>query len=292
MKTGLVLEGGAMRATYTIGVLDVLMENNIKFDGIIGVSAGAVHGANYVSNQPGRGIRYYKKYASDKRFMSFSTLIKTGDIVGRDFCYYDIPWKLDIFDNDTFKSSPTEFYAVVCNVETGKSEYIRITDLKDPIQMEYLRASASMPLVSKMVEADGKKLLDGGMTDSIPLKAFQKMGYEKNVVVATRTDSYVKMEETPALSAIVYRKYPNFLQAIKERPKMYNDEKDYILSEEKKGNIFFIRPHEELKISRTDTSPEHLEAVYQIGRADAERIIDKLKDFLKDDKNENNDTSV
>ena len=151
MKTGLVLEGGAMRATYTIGVLDVLMENKITFDGIIGVSAGAIHGANYVSNQPGRGIRYYKKYASDKRFMSFSTLIKTGDIVGRDFCYFDIPWKLDIFDNDTFKSSPTEFYAVVANVETGQSEYIRITDLKDPIQMEYLRASASMPLVSMAV---------------------------------------------------------------------------------------------------------------------------------------------
>ena len=292
MKTGLVLEGGAMRATYTIGVLDVLMENKITFDGIIGVSAGAIHGANYVSNQPGRGIRYYKKYASDKRFMSFSTLIKTGDIVGRDFCYFDIPWKLDIFDNATFKSSPTEFYAVVANIETGQSEYIRITDLKDPIQMEYLRASASMPIVSKMVEVDGKKLLDGGITDSIPLKKFQEMGFKKNVVVCTRTDSYVKTEENPGLSAIVYKKYPNFLQAIKQRPKMYNDEKDYILSEEKKGNIFFIRPHEELKISRTDTSPEHLEAVYRIGREDTERIIDKLKAFLKDDKNDPDNTAL
>ena len=126
MKIGLVLEGGAMRATYTIGVLDVLMENNIEFDGIIGVSAGAVHGASYVAKQPGRNIRYYKKYSSDKRFMSLYSLITTGDMVGKDFCYNDIPWKLDPFDNDTFKNSKTEFYVVAANVETGESEYIRV----------------------------------------------------------------------------------------------------------------------------------------------------------------------
>ena len=146
MKTGLVLEGGAMRATYTIGVLDVLMENNIEFDGIIGVSAGAIHGLSYVAKQPGRNIRYYKKYASDKRFMSWSNFIRTGDLVGKDFCYSEIPWKLDPFDNETFKKSKTEFYAVAANIETGESEYLRIKDLKNPVQMEYLRASASLPV--------------------------------------------------------------------------------------------------------------------------------------------------
>lgn len=281
MKTGLVLEGGAMRATYTIGVLDVLMENKIKFDGIIGVSAGAIHGASYVSNQPGRNIRYYKKYASDKRFMSKRNLIFTGDLFGRDFCYNELPWKLDLFDNDTFKNSDTQFYAVCANVDTGKSEYIRINDLKQPEQMEYLRASASMPLVSKIVEVNGKKLLDGGITDSIPLKKFQEMGFEKNVVVATRTDSYVKMQEQVNISKLVYKKYPRFVEALKRRPVMYNNEKTYILDQEKKGSIFFIRPHEELNISRTDTNPEHLERIYNIGRRDAEAVLDKLMTWLE-----------
>ncbi len=284
MKTGLVLEGGAMRATYTIGVLDVLMENHIEFDGIIGVSAGAIHGASYAANQPGRNIRYYKKYASDKRFMSFYSMITTGDMVGKEFCYNDIPWKLDPFDNETFKNSKTEFYAVAANVETGESEYIRINDLKDPIQMEYLRASASMPLVSKIVEVDGKKLLDGGMTDSIPLRAFENMGFEKNVVVATRADSFVKGDEQLGLISLIYKNYPKFVSAIRYRAKMYNDEKAYILLQEQLGNIFFIRPSEELDISRMDTNPEHLEAVYQIGRQDAEKRLPELLKFLEKNK--------
>ena len=281
MKTGLVLEGGAMRATYTIGVLDVLMENKIKFDGVIGVSAGAIHGATYVADQPGRNIRYYKKYGNDKRFMSMRNLIFTGDLFGKDFCYNDLPWKLDIFDNDTFKSSETEFYAVCANVETGESEYIRLTDLRQQDQMDCLRASASMPLVSKIVEVNGKKLLDGGITDSIPLKKFQEMGFEKNVVVATRTDSYIKMQEQLNLAKIAYKKYPRFVEALRRRPVMYNNEKEYILKQEKKGNIFFIRPQAELDISRTDTDPEHLDRVYNIGRKDAQAVLDKLKVWLE-----------
>lgn len=292
MKTGLVLEGGAMRATYTIGVLDVLMEHNIEFDGIIGVSAGAIHGASYVSRQCGRNIRYYKQYASDKRFMSVRSLIKTGDLVGREFCYSEIPWVLDPFDNDTFKSSDTQFYAVAANVDTGESEYIRLTDLRQPEQMDCLRASASMPLVSRIVETGGKRLLDGGITDSIPLKKFQEMGFEKNVVVATRTDSYVKTEEQLGISKLVYRKYPYFVEALKRRPKMYNDEKAYILEQEKNGSIFFIRPQEELNISRTDTDPEHLEAIYQIGRRDAEKSMDKLIEWLEGNQDAANHTSL
>lgn len=280
MKTGLVLEGGGMRATYTIGVLDVMMENDIVYDGIIGVSAGAIHGVSYKSDQPGRNIRYYKKYAHDKRFMSVRNMLLTGDMVGKKFCYEDIPWKLDIIDNETFKDNPTEFYAVCANVETGGTEYLRITDLRKPLQMEYLRASATLPFVSKIVEAGGMKLLDGGMTDSIPLKKFQEMGYERNVVVATRTDSYVKEAENIALASVLYRKYPKFLQAMKDRPKMYNEQKEYILAQEKEKKIFFIRPHEELGISRTDADPDHLEEIYQIGRKDMERQLPLLKSFL------------
>ena len=280
MKTGLVLEGGGMRAAYTIGVLDVMMENGIEYDGIIGVSAGAIHGVTYKARQPGRNIRYYKKYAHDKRFMSFRNLLLTGDMVGKEFCYSEIPWKLDPIDNDAYKANKTKFYAVCANVETGDSEYFRIDDLKDPEQMEYLRASATLPFVSKIVEVGGKKLLDGGMTDSIPLKAFREMGYERNVVVATRTDGYIKTPENIALAKVLYKKYPNFLQAMKDRPDMYNGEKAYILEQEKAGTIFFIRPQEELSLSRTDTDPEHLETAYRIGRKDMESRLQELKKFL------------
>ncbi len=280
MNTGLVLEGGAMRGTYTIGVLDVLMENKITFDGVLGVSAGAIHGASLVSGQNGRNIRYYKKYSSDKRFMSLYSFITTGDLVGKDFCYNAIPWELDLFDNETFKKSPIRFYAVVTNLETGKAEYIQLSDLKNHDEMEYLRASASMPIVSKIIEIRGKKYLDGGIADSIPLKAAENLGYTRNVVVATRTDGYVKKPEHIGLTRLLYRKYPKFIETTAKRADMYNSQKAYILESEKRGSIFFIRPSEELQISRTDTNPEHLEAVYQIGRKDAENVLPNLIEWM------------
>ncbi len=289
-----------MRATYTIGVLDVLMENSIAFDGVIGVSAGAIHGGSLVSGQNGRNIRYYKKYGSDKRFMSVHSFITTGDLVGKDFCYSEIPEKLDPFDFDTFKNSSIEFYVVVTNMETGKAEYIRLTDLREKDQMEYLRASASMPIVSKIIpikkrpdsmaaqtELEGAArtdeqglYLDGGVADSIPLKAMQCMGFDRNIVVATRTDGFVKKKEHTSVAAMLYRKYPKFIQAMKDRPDMYNSQKKYILEQEQQGSIFFIRPKEELDIARTDTNPEHLERVYQVGRRDAENALEPLRSWL------------
>ena len=157
MSYGLVLEGGAMRGIYTAGVLDVLMEREIVVDGVIGVSAGALYGCSYVSGQIKRSIRYTFKYRSDRHFMGLYSLIRTGDIVGEEFCYHTIPEKLDPFDNEALKASDTKFYVTCTNVETGKAEYIYCTDLFE--QIEYLRASASMPYVSKIVEIDGKKYL-------------------------------------------------------------------------------------------------------------------------------------
>lgn len=281
MKTGLVLEGGAMRGTYTAGVLDVFMEKKLLFDGVIGVSAGAIHGASFVSNQIGRNIRYYKKYASDKRFMSVYSLFKTGDLVGKDFCYNEIPWKLDIFDNDTFKKSDVEFYVTVTNVETGRAEYIRLTDLQKEEEMEYLRASASLPLVSRIVEINGKKYLDGGIADSIPLKASENLGFKRNVVVATRTADFKKKPEKSSAAKLMYRKYPNFVNSIETRFAMYNGQKEYIAEKEKSGDVFLICPSEELKISRTDTNPDHLEEVYQTGRKDAEKAMPEIKKWLE-----------
>ena len=176
-KTGLVLEGGGMRGIYTAGVLDVFLEHGITFDGVVGVSAGVIYGCSYLSGQRGRSIRYYKRYCRDWRFISFWNLLLTGDMVGRKFCYCDIPDKLDPFDYEAFKRSKTEFYATCSNLETGKAEYLRLTDMKK--QADIMRASASLPLISRVVRVNGMKLLDGACTDSIPVKAFRKMGLER-----------------------------------------------------------------------------------------------------------------
>lgn len=266
-KTGLVLEGGGMRGIYTAGVLDVFMDKGIVFDGVLGVSAGAIHGCSYVSGQRGRNIRYYKKYCNDKRFMSFRNIILTGDIVNEKFCYHDLPEKLEPFDYETFDKSSMEFYVGCSNVETGKPEYIRITDMRTEIDL--LRASASLPYVSRIVKVKGMKLLDGGCTDSIPVKAFRNMGFTKTVVVLTQHRGYVKKAEKNTFSDIVYRKYPQFAQAVKNRPDTYNQTIKEIESLEEAGEIFVIRPSRPLEVNRTKASPQELQKAYDAGMEDA-----------------------
>ena len=279
MKTGLVLEGGAMRGIYSAGVLDVLMEHGITFDGVMGVSAGAIHGCSFVSGQKGRSIRYYKKYCRDKRFMSFHSLLRTGDIVEEKFCYHELPEKLDPYDYESFDNSPTDFYVTCSNLETGKPEYFKVTDMKKEIDL--LRASASMPFVSRIVTFRGKKLLDGGCTDSIPVKAFRRMGYRKTVVVLTRHDGYVKKPERAGFTRLFYHKYPAFAKVIKKRHLIYNRTVEYIRRLEEKGEIFVIRPSVELTIGRMEHDPVRIQEVYEIGRKDAERKAADLIEWLK-----------
>lgn len=278
MKTGLVLEGGAMRGIYTAGVLDVFLENKIHFDGVIGVSAGAIHGCSFVAGQRGRSIRYYKKYCGDKRFMSFSNFLWTGDIVDEQFCYHDLPEKLDVYDYEAFNASDTEFYVTCSNLETGRAEYLKITDMKKEIDL--LRASASMPYVSKIVSYNGKKLLDGGCCDSIPVKAFQKMGFEKNVVVLTQPEGYVKKPEQAGAARVIYHKYPRFAQAVEERFHTYNRTIRDIKCMEEDGSVYVIRPSQELNIGRMEHNPEEVQRVYEIGRNDAETHIEKINAWM------------
>ena len=275
---GLVLEGGAMRAIYTAGVLDVFMENELRTDAVFGVSAGAIHGSVYLSNQPGRTIRYYKKYRGDKRFMSFFSLLTTGSIVGEQFCYHDIPDHLDPFDYDTFAASPAAYYAVCTDLETGAPLYRRCTDLRR--EMDYLLASASMPFVSKIVQVDGKKLLDGGVADSIPIEAARKMGYERNIVVLTQYDGYRKSPQKPGLAKLIYRKYPQFTAALLRRHTVYNDTLLRIGELEQNGEIFVIRPSKNLGIKRTEKDVARLEAQYQLGRSDAEKALPALRQWM------------
>ena len=278
MKTGLVLEGGGVRGIYTAGVLDVLMEHGIDVDGVIGVSAGAIHGCSYFSRQHGRSLRYYKNYCHDPRFMSFQSWLKTGDIVGAKFCYDTIPNELDLYDYEAFNQNPASFYVVCTNVETGKAEYFQLTDMKRDI--DYMRASASLPYFSKLVELDGKKYLDGGCSDSIPLHSMEKIGYERNIVVLTRDESYEKKDEFTLLAKLVYRKFPKFVQALLSRSKVYSQQLQYIKKRELEGNAFIIRPSEPLEIGRLEKNPEEVQKIYDIGRKDALDKIDALKNWL------------
>jgi len=278
MKTGLVLEGGGVRGIYTAGVLDVFMESNVGFDGVIGVSAGAIHACSYISGQKGRSIRYYKKYSTDPRFMGLSCWLKTGDVVGADFCYHELPDKLDVFDHDSFDKNPTPYYVTCANLETGVAEYIRLRNLRTEI--DYLRASASLPYFSRIVELDGKKYLDGGCVDSVPVEAFQKLGYERNVVVLTQHEGYSKKPEHPLLPKLLYRKYPKFRDALLKRHERYNACLKRIADMEKTGTVYVIRPSRPLEIGRLEKDPVEIERVYNIGRADAERQLQKMINWI------------
>ncbi len=280
MKYGLVMEGGAMRGLFTAGVIDVLMENEITFDGAVGVSAGAAFGCNYKSNQPRRVIRYNTRFCHDKRFCSVSSLVKTGDMFGADFCYHEIPNKLDIFDYKTFNESPMEFYVVCTDITTGKPVYRRCR-VADDNELEWIRASASMPLASRIVEVGGMKLLDGGISDSIPLKFMEKTGYEKNVVILTQPRNYVKKKNNiMPLMKIAMRKYPQLINAMNNRHIMYNDELKYIRSSEQQGKAYVIAPDEKLPVGHIEHNQDILLEVYRIGRMTAMNKINEIKEFL------------
>lgn len=281
-KQGLVLEGGAMRGMFTAGVLDVLMENGIEFHGIAGVSAGAAFGCNYKSRQIGRAIRYNTDYCRDKRYCSFWSLLKTGDLYGADFCYREIPEKLDIFDTEAYRNNPVEFYVTVTDVNTGKALYYRC-DKGDKRDLELIRASASMPLVSRIVEVDGNKLLDGGVTDSIPLKFFEEKGFNRNIVVLTQPKDYVKKKnQAIPVARIMLRKYPKIIEAMKNRHIMYNETTKYIEDKERMGEILVIRPEKTLPVKRVERNPEVLWSVYNIGRDIAINRLDEIKAFLNE----------
>lgn len=284
MKTGLVLEGGAQRAIYTAGVLDVFMENGITFDGVIGVSAGAIHGCSFVSRQHRRSIDYTLAYAGDKNYMSWYSFLTTGNMVNEEFCYHTLPEKLFPFDHKTFEANNADFYAVCSNLQTGQAEYVKCAKM-DKTGLAYLRASASMPFVSRISEIGGKKYLDGGICDSIPLRAFQKMGYERCVVVQTRAAGYKKKPNKLGwLAPLVYRKYPKFAAAIKNRHIMYNNELEQIEQSQKNGAAFVIRPSKNVKIHHMETDKKVLQAVYDLGRGDAIKLLPELKKFLKEAK--------
>lgn len=264
MKVGLVLEGGGMRALFTAGVLDALLDvKELNIDGIVGVSAGALFGANYVSGQKERAIRYNKKYARDKRYMGLYSWITTGNAVNKEFAFYEIPFKLDVFDQEKFKESKIDFHVVMTNIENGQAEYILIEDVLE--QMEYLRATSALPFASKIIEINGKKYLDGGISDSIPIDYCEDLGYDKIILVLTRPKNTHKEDKLNFLYKLVYRKYPNLVERLINMGKDYEVVLKKIEDLENKNKIFVIRPPKVLKIGRLEKNEDKIQNVYDIG---------------------------
>lgn len=281
MKSGLVLEGGAMRGLFTAGVIDVWMTAGITFDGLVGVSAGACFGCNYKSRQPGRVIRYNKRLAKDPRYCSWRSLLKTGDLFNVDFCYREIPFELDPFDVAAYEANPMEFHLSVTDCETGKPVYRRL-DKADQEAFRWIQASASMPLVSRPVEIDGREYLDGGLSDGIPLAYFERMGFDRNVVVTTRPHGYRKFASWKvALTKVFLRRYPAVYRALATRHEWYNRTLEYIDRRVADGAALLVCPEAPLPIARVCHDPEAMQRVYDLGKAAGERSAASVKEFLK-----------
>ncbi|MBO6120165.1 MAG: patatin family protein [Lachnospiraceae bacterium] len=280
MKKGLALEGGAMRGMFTCGVIDVFMENGVEFDGISGISAGAIFGCNYKSKQIGRGVRYNKKWGRDPRYFGFRSLIITGDLYGRDFCYHRIIDELDPIDKEAYKNNPIDFFVGATDVEEAVIRYHNCK-IVDTETIEWMRASASMPLVSNIVEVSGYKLLDGGVINPIPYKILEENGYDKIVVILTQPRGFVKKKTSIIpIMRIAMHKYRKFVDAMARRHIVYNEETKELKEKEKIGEVFIISPETSLGIKRTENNPNELERVYQIGRNEAKKNLERVKNFL------------
>ncbi len=281
MKKALIMEGGAMRGLFTCGVIDVMMKNGITFDGAAGISAGAVFGCNYKSRQIGRPLRYNKNYCSDPRYCSIRSLLKTGDLYGADFCYRELPEELDVFDRKAFAENPMEFYVGATEVRTGKCLYHKCTD-GGASDMLWMRASASMPIVSRPVLADGFLLLDGGIADPVPYAFMESQGYSHNVIILTQPKGYRKKPSSalPVMRLLV-RRYPKIVEDLTIRHDVYNRQMEDIDRREASGEALVIRPPMPLNIGRTEKDTAELQRVYDIGAQAGEAMLPEIRRFLE-----------
>lgn len=269
-----------MRGMFTAGVIDVMMEHGVTFDGAIGVSAGAAFGCNYKSGQIGRVIRYNTRFCADKRYGSFRNLLKTGNYYSKEFCYEEVPLEHDVFDFDTYEHNPMEFYVVCTDVNTGKAVYHKYENRNDHA-FEWIRASSSMPLVSRFVEIEGQTMLDGALADSIPVRFFESIGYDRNVVILTQPKGFQKARDRLfPLMKLRYRRYPRLVEAIATRHAVYNDTLSDIAQKEKAGSLLVIRPEAPLPVSRTEKDPQKLQQAYDAGRKVALKRMEEIRQFL------------
>lgn len=277
-RLGLVLEGGGFRAHYTAGVLDVLIDEKLPIEGVIGVSMGAIHGASFVSGQKGRSLEIYTRYAADERLWSLWRWVRTGNLIDPQFCYHDIPDRIVPFDEETFEKSGMAFYVCASNLETGRAEYLRLPNLTDDI--DGLRASASLPYVSPAVEFRGMKLLDGGCTDRIPLAAFERMGFTHNIVIQTHPREHAVRDRDAWAAKWWYAKYPKFVESFQKSPEVYEATQRLIDERVKEGRVFSIRPERPIPVGRLSRDPEDVRRAYGLGVKDAQKALPALLQWV------------
>ncbi len=265
---------------FTCGVIDVFMEHGLRFDGMVGVSAGAAFGCNYKSGQPGRAIRYSVRFVPDPRYMGVRSFLTTGNFINAEFCYHTVPCHYDLFDSNAFRLNPMEFHLVCTDIERGIPVYHRLDEM-DREGLEWIRATGSLPILARPVELGGKKLLDGGLTDSIPLRYFQGRGYGRNVVILTQPQGFLKRRtKLMPLFHLFMRRYPAVVRLMRQRHHTYNRQLKYILEQEIEGKALLIYPEKEIPISRVSERPKELRMVYEMGRRKAEEMLPHVVDFV------------
>ena len=282
-KTGLVLEGGAMRGVYTAGVLDYFMKQGLYFDYVIGISAGACQACSYISKQPGRNRRIFLRYVGDDRYLSVKNLLREGSIFGLDFIFGDIAETLDPFDYDTFLQNPQEFVIGATNCVTGETEYFYKSQSSMEKMFTACKASSSMPLVSREVVMDGKLYLDGGITDPIPLEKALEDGCDKIVAVLTRNRGYRKKPSklNNRVMGAKYRQYGELREAMARRYERYNKQLYTIDKMEREGKIVVIRPLQTVVVGRTERNKKKLDAFYKEGFLDCKRKYSQIQAYLE-----------
>lgn len=280
-QAGLVLEGGGMKGIYTAGVLDFFMEREIQFSNCYGVSAGACHLCSYLSNQKGRAYRISVNYLDQKKYCSLQSLLTTGDLFGVSMCYRLIPDYLDPYDYDAANKYEGKAYAVVTNIKTGKPEYLQLKDMHEDIIA--VRASSSLPLVSRNVKINGNLYLDGGIADSIPIRQSMRDGNKKNVVIMTKEEGYVKKSAGAELLLMKarYFRYPKVYELMRERHLSYNSTVQYLEEQQRKGEVFVIRPRSVSNVGRIEKDREKLDVLYEQGYQDAKNNYEALIAYLE-----------
>ena len=280
MQGGLILEGGGLRGVYTAGVLDAFLDAGLEFSSVYGVSAGSCQACSFLSGQRGRGYHTCADYVGDPGYCSMKSFLKTGNFFNVDMCYSRIPDVLNPFDHAAFERYKGKFYAVVTNVKTGEAEYLRVRDLRSQIWM--IRASSSLPLISKTVVVGGRPYLDGGIADSIPIKKSIEMGNQKNVVILTRPEGYRKEPNNMfPLIKLRYHSYPAFVKQAQNRHIHYNETLDFLEEEEKKGNVIVIRPGNDVIVGRLEKDAAKLEALYQVGYEDGQAKGETVIEYFR-----------
>lgn len=281
-QAGLILEGGGMKGVYTAGVIDFFLDKGIEFSSVYGVSAGACSMCSYLSKQRKRALDVCIDYLDSRKYCSLESLLTTGDLFNVEMCYHLIPEYLNPYDYEVFDQYKGKAYSVATDIATGRPEYFRIRDMRKDI--DKIRASASLPLVSRNVKINGRFYLDGGISDSLPVQKSVMDGNRKNVVVMTKETGY---EKGPVgwlsfwLMKLRYWRYPKVASMMAERHKHYNEQVAYIERLRKSGEVFVIRPKKAGKVGRVEKDVKKLKALYRQGYADAKACYGEMKQFLE-----------